>query len=86
MVRAGALIGLYSTAKQYGQQAGEIARRVLGGDGALPRPEYPRYFTVGVNASVARSLNIRVEGEASLVEALSSRERVADDAAGRRPR
>jgi ABC-type uncharacterized transport system substrate-binding protein len=83
MVRAGALIGLYSTAKQYGQQAGEVARRVLGGEGALPRPDYPRYFTVGVNASVARSLNIRIESEAALSQALASREQ---EPGARRPR
>ena len=74
MVRAGALFGLYSTAKQYGQQAGEIARRLLGGDGPLPRAEFPRYFTVGVNASVARSLNIRMADAAALTEALASRD------------
>ncbi|MCC6192891.1 MAG: hypothetical protein IT518_00355 [Burkholderiales bacterium] len=86
MVRAGALIGLYSTARQYGRQAGEIARRLLAGDGALPQPEYPRYFTVGVNASVARSLNIRIEDEGALAQALANRERIADDPAGRRAR
>ena len=58
-VRAGALAGLYSTPPQLASQTGEIARRVLAG-GAMPSPQYPRQFTVGVNPTVTRALGLDV--------------------------
>ena len=59
-VRAGAILGLYSTAAQIGRQTAEMARVALAG-GPLPPPQAPRYFEVGSNPQVARSLGIALE-------------------------
>jgi len=81
MVRAGALIGLYSTARQYARQGAEVVRQTLT-DGTVPPPEYPRYFTVGVNASVARSLGLPMQSETALTDELLRR----SDPSSRKPR
>ena len=73
LAKAGALVSLYSTARQQGSQAAAIAAHVLAG-GALPPPQYPGRYTVRVNASVARSLGLQVADEAALAEALSRAE------------
>lgn len=72
-VRAGALIGLYSTPSQIGQQAGALARGLLQGQ-ALGAPQYPAQFEVGVNEHVARSLGLTLDA-ASLTERLRRLER-----------
>ena len=59
-VRAGALVSLYSTPTQIGQQAGVMARGVLQGQ-SLGLPEYPNDFVVSVNESVARSLGLSLD-------------------------
>ncbi|MDY0012098.1 MAG: ABC transporter substrate binding protein [Rhodocyclaceae bacterium] len=64
-VRAGAILGLYSTPTQIGQQAAEIARGVLAG-GPLPPPQAPRYFEVGTNPHVARSMGIPLDDPENL--------------------
>lgn len=56
-VRAGALAAVYSSAKQIAKQAVEITLRAQT-SGVLPPPQIPKYFSVMVNAQVARSLNI----------------------------
>ncbi len=54
-VKAGALVSLFSTARQQGRQGAEIASRSLSGEGSVAVPQYPKYFTVRVNtASRAR--------------------------------
>ncbi|MES2366399.1 MAG: ABC transporter substrate binding protein [Pseudomonadota bacterium] len=68
LVRAGAIMALYSKPQQIGYQAAEVASRSL--DGGLPAPQYPKYFTVSINQQVARSLNISVPDEAVLQQAL----------------
>jgi ABC-type uncharacterized transport system substrate-binding protein len=70
LVKAGALLGLFSSARQVGKQGGEIATRLLTGEAGLPPPQYPRYFTVRVNQSVARSLGIAIAEEATLATQL----------------
>ena len=89
LLNAGALVSLFSTAQQQGRQGADIARRVLAHEGALPAAQYPRYFSVRVNASVARSLGLHVPPQEELQTALSARaiEAVpgeADQAAPRR--
>jgi putative ABC transport system substrate-binding protein len=83
LVKAGALFGLFSTARQVGKQGGEIASRLLSGEATLPAPQYPKYFTVRVNGSVARSLGISIEEEATLAAQLGAMNDSARD--GRRP-
>ncbi|HET7064066.1 MAG TPA: ABC transporter substrate binding protein [Rudaea sp.] len=69
LLNAGALVSLFSTAKQQGRQGAEIASRILAHE-TLPAPQHPKYFTVRVNASVARSLGLHLPTEASLYSAL----------------
>jgi len=85
LLNAGALLSLYSTAHQQGRQGAEIAREMLARAGSLPEPQYPKYFTVRVNVSVARSLGLHLPAEEALAAALSGHvesER-APDAAGK---
>ncbi len=71
--RAGALVSLYSSPEQVGRQAGEIAARMLNG-GKLPSMQWPRYFSVSVNAHVARSLGIDTLSEEYLLNVLGGQE------------
>ncbi len=64
-VRAGALLAVYSTPAQIGLHAGETVRAYLSAR-ELPAPQYPKYFSVGVNARLARSLNLALEDEVVL--------------------
>lgn len=73
-VRAGALLAVYSTPAQIGAQAGEMARQALAGM-ALPPPQFPREFEVGVNPHVARSLGLALADESALRRAVAERER-----------
>jgi len=72
-VRAGALMAVYSTPVQIGQQAGLLARGVLQGQ-PLGVPQYPLQFEVSVNEHVARSLGLRLDA-GSLAERLRRLER-----------
>ena len=62
-VRAGALLAVYSSPAQIGQQAGVIARGALQCR-ALGLPQYPQDFQVSVNEHVARSLGLSLEPQA----------------------
>ena len=72
-VKAGALLALYSTPAQIGQQAGEAARQGLA-TGVLPPPSAPRQFRVGTNPYVARSLGINLDDAGALKERLEHAE------------
>lgn len=72
-VRAGALLGLYSTPRQIGQQAAEAVKAVLAGR-ELPRPQAPRLFEVGINQNVADSLGIQLDSAAAIAARVSRRE------------
>lgn len=71
--RAGALLSLYSTPTQVGTRAGEMLRQALPGL-ALPPPQWPREFVVGVNQDVSRSLELNLV-EAQLAQQLRQKER-----------
>jgi ABC-type uncharacterized transport system substrate-binding protein len=73
MSRAGALVSLYSTPGQIGRQAGEIAARALTGSARLSGMQWPKYFTISVNAHVARSLGIDTPSEEALLDELGRR-------------
>ncbi|TVT76111.1 MAG: hypothetical protein FHP92_08765 [Denitromonas halophila] len=64
-VRAGAVMAVYSSPEQMGQQAAEIALQSLRG-APLPEATHPRYFSVSVNPHVARSLAIELPDAATL--------------------
>ncbi len=72
-VRAGALLALYSTPAQIGSQAAEIVARSLHGD-RLPPPAHPTGFEVAINATVSRSLGIRLRSGEELAADLRRRE------------
>lgn len=72
-VRAGALLALYETPAQVGQQTAIIARGVLQGKPLPALPLYAREFSVAVNEHVARSLGLRLNADA-LREQLRRRE------------
>lgn len=63
-VRAGAVLALYTTPLQAGQQAAELVLGVLRGK---PLPDHvlePNDFEVGVNAQVARVLDLTLDAQA----------------------
>jgi hypothetical protein len=59
MVKAGALGTTYSEVEDINAQVAEIAAAYVAG-GALPAPQFPRYFRTIVNEGVARSLDLTV--------------------------
>lgn len=56
-LRAGAVAVLYSSPEQIAQQVSDVVSAFRLGKG-LPAPQYLKYFSVGVNHSVARSLGL----------------------------
>ncbi|MCE1184416.1 MAG: hypothetical protein LWW92_02250 [Rhodocyclales bacterium] len=72
-VKAGALLALYSTPAQLGQQTGEMARQGLS-TGSFQPPSAPRHFRVGVNNYVARALGLNLDDETSLTDKLERSE------------
>jgi len=75
LVDAGALLAVYSTPQQYARQAAEIALDVVARNASLPSPQYPRYFTVGVNFVTAQAIGLALDDEATLAAALAVRAR-----------
>lgn len=74
MTRAGALLSLYSSPAQIGQQAAEIAVTALhGGVLRLPAPAHPAYFSLSVNEKVGRSLGVPLASEAELAARMGVR-------------
>lgn len=65
-VRAGALMAVYSTPTQIGQQVAEALRLAATRNWKLPAPQYPRYYTIAINHQVARSLELRLPNENEL--------------------
>lgn len=72
-LRAGAVLALYSTPAQIGQQAADLLRVALA-TGQLPPPQHPLQFTVGTNPHVARSLGLAIEDAATLAQKLRQAE------------
>jgi putative tryptophan/tyrosine transport system substrate-binding protein len=69
LTRAGALVSLYSSPTQIGQNAAEMAIRALSVNTIkLPPPQFPRYYSVSTNEHVARSMGIDLPDEASLLK------------------
>jgi len=79
-VRAGALMAVYTTPEQFAQQTAEmLIRAVNNKNDDVPRPEYPRYFSVEINQNVARSLGIDLESRMEIESRLRSTGRVGDE-------
>ena len=77
-VDAGAIAAVYSTPAQIGREAGEIIVRILSDPDSsmayLLAMRYPRYFTVGTNRSVARSLGIQLPDATAMTAELQRME------------
>jgi len=72
-VRAGAMMAVYSKPEQYAQQAAEIAEHAITGRSKpLPAPQYPEYFSVEINRSVAHSLGIDLKPVKTIEQQLRS--------------
>lgn len=69
-VRSGALAAVHSTPAQLAHQVVDILERLDPAAPSLPPPQYPVYFSVGVNEHVARSLEIPVPPEDTLATQL----------------
>ena len=72
-VRAGALAAAYSTPRQIGQEAAQVARQLWRG-GALPTPRYPRNFSIAINRPLAESLGLNLPDEAAVQQRLQALE------------
>ncbi len=68
--QAGAVLALYSTVPQIVAQVLEILRQLQDGKVLLGAQLSPRYFTVGINTSVARSLGLSLPAAGELQEKL----------------
>jgi len=67
-VTAGALLAVYSTPEQLGQQAVDAARQFLSAENsALPEPTFPTKFSVAINRQVGRSLGLTLPDEDTLL-------------------
>jgi len=73
-VTAGALAAVYSSPENIARQAAEITRNYPDRQSTLPSPQPPRYFSVGINRQVARSLNIDIQDSESLTKDLIKEE------------
>ena len=64
LVQSGALLGLYATPEQQGEEAADWIRESWSkGAFRLGASRYPKRYTIGVNYTVARSLEIELPGE-----------------------
>ena len=72
-VRAGALLALYVTPTQVGQQVAFVVRGVLQGKPLPSSPSYAQNFSVAVNEHVARSLGLALDAD-GLASQLRQRE------------
>ena len=73
LVQSGALLALYATPAQQGEEAaGWIRESWSKGEFRLGAPRYPQRFTIGVNRTVARSLDISLPGEDALTRQLEA--------------
>lgn len=68
-LQAGAVLALYSTPPQIVAQVVETIRQLREGRAPLPIQQ-PRYFTVGVNSTVARSLGLKLPSGVELKDRL----------------
>lgn len=74
-VDAGALAAVYSTPEQIGRQAAEVVYDFVSGkSGSLPLQAYPKYYSIGLNSSVARSIGLSLPDEESLMRQLQQLE------------
>ena len=73
LVQAGALLGLHASPTQIGTEAASWLKGMpLDKGGKLAAPRYPKNFTVDVNQSIARSLELAISSGEALAQKLGS--------------
>lgn len=73
LAQSGALLALYATPAQLGEEAAGWIREGWGrGEFRLGPPRYPRRFTISINRTVARSLDIVLPSEDALTRQLGA--------------
>lgn len=72
LARSGALLALYATPEQLGEEAAAWIRESWGSEFRLGAPRHPRRFTVAVNHTVARSIEIDLPDEVALTRRLEA--------------
>ena len=73
LAKSGAILALYATPAQMGEEAAAwIVKAWNGGDFRLGAPRHPASFTVAVNRTVARSLDLDLPAEAELQRRLEA--------------
>lgn len=74
-VNNGAFAAVYSNTKQLADQTAEEIINIMNSkDKKLPKPQYPKEFTVSVNQQVAKSLGIPVDNEALIKQTMEKME------------
>lgn len=66
-VNAGALCAIFSTSEQIAEQTGKTIAS-FARDRRLPEPQYPSFFSIGLNQQVARSLGIILDSPEAIRE------------------
>jgi len=67
LAKSGAVLALYATPAQMGEEAAAWIVNAWGGEGfRLGAPRHPASFTIAINRTVARSLDIELPTEAEL--------------------
>lgn len=67
-VKAGALVAVYSSPEDIAGHLADIVREYqVSGNQEMPAILYPKYFSIAINHSVARSLGISLPDEADIV-------------------
>lgn len=75
LVQSGALLALYSTPAQQGEEAAEwVQASWKRGEFRLGAPRYPKRFMIAANRTVARSLEIELPSEEVLSRQLEARQ------------
>lgn len=69
LVKAGALLAVYSTPEDQGQEAAEMVNTYLN-TSFIPQRRYPQRYRVAVNYHMARLMDITIDAESSLLEEL----------------
>jgi putative ABC transport system substrate-binding protein len=75
LVKAGAMMAVYTTPEQFGRQAAELIKNKFWKELSMPDVQvYPRYFQVSVNYQVARALGVDLPDENKLEKQIQKQE------------
>jgi ABC-type uncharacterized transport system substrate-binding protein len=72
--RAGALLSLHSSPEEFARHNADVAMKILNGRKVQYGVIYPKYFSVSVNQTVARSLDIKLDSSIALTNWLRKKD------------